>query len=82
MIFQPMLRSINFIYLEIFKYNFKSNKEIKKLLIPGLKNISSNSILSEQDTISLNQSFESKLTSLLEILKRFGLKKTVGLIIK
>lgn len=73
---------LNFIYLEIFKYNFKSTNEMKKTLIHGLKNISSNSILSKQDTISLNQSFESKLISLLEILKRFGLKKTFGLIIK
>lgn len=73
---------LNFIYLEIFKYNFKLNNEIKKSVLPILKNISSNDILTEQEKENLNQSFNSKLSILLEILKRFGIKKTVGLIIK
>jgi len=73
---------LNFIYLEVFKYNFKSTNEMRKMLNPILKKISSNSLLSEQDSISLNKSLESKLITLLEIIKRFGFKKTLGLIIK
>jgi hypothetical protein len=73
---------LNFIYLEIFKYNFKLDYEVKKSVLPVLKNISSNDILSKQEKKKLNQSFNSKLVILLEILKRFGIKKTVGLMIK
>jgi glycosyltransferase involved in cell wall biosynthesis len=73
---------LNFIYLEIFKYNFKLNNEVKKSVLPILKNISSNDILSKQEKQKLNQSFNSKLIILFEIFKRFGIKKTVGLMIK
>jgi glycosyltransferase involved in cell wall biosynthesis len=73
---------LNFIYLEIFKYNFKLNNEVKKSVFPLLKNISSNDILSKQEKEKLNQSFNCKLIILFEILKRFGIKKTVGLMIK
>jgi glycosyltransferase involved in cell wall biosynthesis len=73
---------LNFIYLEIFKYNFSVNKENPKTIFFILENISSNKIFSEKVKTSLNKAINSKMFSLLEVVKRFGIKKIIGIIIK
>jgi len=73
---------VSFIYLEIFKYNFKLSKEIRMHVLMLLNDISSKIILDDNEKEILNKAINSKLTSLFEIVKRFGIKRTIGLIIK
>jgi glycosyltransferase EpsJ len=77
-----MMYYVSFIYLEIFKYNFKLSKEIRMPVLTLLNDISSKIILDDNEKEILNKAINSKLTSLFEIVKRFGIKRTMGLIIK
>lgn len=73
---------VSFIYLEIFKYHFKLSNETRMPILTLLNDIFSNIILDENEKVILKKSIKTKLTSLFEIVKRFGIKRTIGLIIK
>ena len=72
---------LSFIYKEIFKFNFKLDSSGKMQVLDILNSIAQNNLLSEKDKLVLNHSINSKLFSLIQMVKVFGIKKTIGLLI-
>jgi glycosyltransferase involved in cell wall biosynthesis len=72
---------LEFIYLEIFKYNFKFSHDFKIQIKEILSLILTNELITVKDNDYLKRAINSKFYSFIEVLKRFGFKKTVGLII-
>jgi len=72
---------LDFIYHEIFKFNFKNKYRNDSLVLESLNNIISNVLFSVLERKALHRSLNSKYYSFLQVRRRFGLKKTIGILL-
>ncbi len=73
---------LDFILLEVFKYNFKLNKKKRQEVFPFLASIFANTLITEIEKDELHGSMYSKIKCFGKVLKRFGVRKVIGLIVK